>query len=116
MLVDCCQGISLINFLPVITCAGRDRQGKVAHEITYKRCCSTKHQYYYGMKLHALTLRRKGKIPFPDSPMFIPAKDNDLTAFKQICGDYICDTTIFGDKIYADFEYFNDDKKQKQNI
>ncbi len=30
--------------------------------------------------------------------------------------DYISDAIIFGDKIYSDFEYFNDDKKQKQHI
>ena len=45
-----------------------------------------------------------------------PAADNDLTVFKQARGDYISDTVIFGDKIYSDFEYFNDDKKQKRNI
>lgn len=72
--------------------------------------------YFYGLKLHALILRRKGDCPFPDSMMLTPARDNDPTAFKQTRGDYISDTVIFGDKIYADFEYFNDDKKQKQNI
>jgi hypothetical protein len=39
--------------------------------------------YYYGLKLHALTLHREGTIPFPDSLMLTPAQDNDLTAFKQ---------------------------------
>ena len=63
-----------------------------------------------------LLREREGKIPFPDSLMFTPAQDNDLTVFKQAWGDYICDTVIFGDKIYSDFEYFNDDRKQKQNI
>ncbi|MDD4593172.1 MAG: transposase [Parabacteroides sp.] len=116
MPVDCDKGISLIDSLPVMTCAGRNRQGKVAREITSKGYCSTKNQYYYGLKLHALTLRREGKIPFPDSLMFTPAEDNDLTAFKQLWGDHICNTRIFGDKIYSDFEYFSDDKKQKQNI
>ena len=48
--------------------------------------------------------------------MFTPARDNDLTVFKQAWGDYISDTVIFGDKIYSDFEYFSDNKKQKQNI
>ena len=114
--VDCDRGISLIDSLPVMTCAGRNRQGKVASEITSKGYCSTKNQYYYGMKLHALTLRREGKIPFPESLMFTSAEDNDLTVFKQIWGDHICNTRIFGDKIYSDFEYFSDSKKQKQNI
>jgi hypothetical protein len=72
--------------------------------------------YCYGLKLHALTLRREGTIPFPKSLMVTPAEDNDLTVFKQARGDYISDTVIFGDKIYSDFEYFNDDKKQNRNI
>ncbi len=110
------KGISLIDSLPVMTCAGRNRQGKIAREITSKGYCSTKNRYYYGLKLHALTLRREGKIPFPDSLMFTPAEDNDLTTFKQLWGDHICNTRIFGDKIYSDFEYFSDNKKQKQNI
>jgi hypothetical protein len=44
--------------------------------------------------------------------MITPAEDNDLTVFKQARGDHISDTVILEDKIYADFEYFNDDKKQ----
>lgn len=31
--------------------------------------------YYQGLKLHALTSRREGKIPFPDSLMFTTAQD-----------------------------------------
>lgn len=62
--VDCDRSISLIDSLPVMTCAGRNRQGKVASEITSKGYCSTKNPYYYGMKLHALTLRRE-KVKFP---------------------------------------------------
>ena len=116
MPADCNKGISLVDSLPIITCAGRNRQGKVAREITAKGYCSTKNMYCYGLKLHALTLRREGTIPFPKSLMITPAEDNDLTVFKQARGDYVFDTVIFGDKIYADFEYFNDDKKQKQNI
>ncbi len=116
MPADCDRGISLVDSLPVITCAGRHRKGKVAREITAKGYCSTKNQYYYGLKLHALTSRREGTIPFPESLMVTPAEDNDLTVFKQAWGDYISNTVIFGDKIYSDFEYFNADKKQKQNI
>ena len=98
MPADCDRGISLVDSLPVITCAGRNRQGKVAREIISKGYCSTKNRYYYGLKLHALALRREGTIPFPDSLMLTPAGDNDLTAFKQVWGDHICDTVIFGDK------------------
>lgn len=116
MPADCDKGIPLVDSIPIITCAGRNRQGKVAREITSNGYCSTKNRYCYGLKLHALTLHRKGTIPFPEALMFTSAQDNDLTAFKQVRGDNISNTRIFGDKIYADFEYFNDNKKQKQHI
>ena len=113
---DCNLDISLVDSFPIITCAGRNRVGKVATEITNKGFCSTKNQYYYGLKLHALAFRRPKRIPFPESLIFTGAGENDLTAFKQIWGDNISNRTIFGDKIYSDFEYFSDQKKQKQNI
>lgn len=113
---DCDFDVSLVDSMPVITCAGRNRVAKVAKEITTKGYCSTKNQYYYGLKLHALAFRRKGTIPFPESITYTPAEDNDLTVFKQNWGDIIANRMIFGDKIYSDFEYFNDNKKQSQNI
>ena len=113
---DCDFDISLVDSMPIITCSGRNREAKVAREIVDKGFCSTKNQHYYGLKLHALAFRRKGTIPFPESIIFTSAEDNDLTIFKQNLGDAIYDRTIFGDKIYSDFEYFNQDKKQTQNI
>ena len=116
MPADCDNGVSLVDSLPIVTCADRNRKAKVAPEITSKGYCSTKNMYYHGVKLHAMTRRREGTIPFPGSLMITPAGDNDLTVFKQAWGDYIRDTMIFGDKIYSDFEYFNENRKQKQNI
>jgi len=113
---DCNFDVSLVDSFPIITCAGRNRVGKVAREITNKGFCSTKNQYYYGLKLHALAFRRPKKIPYPESIVFSGAEENDLTVFKQIWGDEILNRTIFGDKIYSDFEYFNEQKRQKQNI
>jgi len=106
----------LVDSMPIITCAGRNRVAKVAPEITNKRYCSTKNQYYYGLKLHALAFRRKGKLPFPESQIFTPAEENDLTVLKQAWGENINNRTIFGDKIYSDFEYFDDQKTQDQKI
>ena len=68
------------------------------------------------MKLHALAFRRKGRIPFPESLILTPAQDNDLTVFKQAWGDNLFNRVIFGDKIYSDFEYFNDTKRKNQNL
>jgi len=75
-----------------------------------------RNQYYYGLKLHALAFRRPKRIPFPESLFFSAAQENDLTVFKQIWGDTIQNRTIFGDKIYSDFEYFNEQRMKKQNI
>lgn len=113
---DCDLDISLVDSMPIITCAGRNREAKVAREIVNKGFCSTKNQYYYGLKLHALAFRRKGTIPFPESITFSSAQDNDLTIFKQSWGDTIYDRTIFGDKIYSDFEYFDESKRLNQNM
>lgn len=113
---DCDLNVSLIDSMPIITCAGRNREAKVAREIVDKGFCSTKNQYYYGLKLHALAFRRKGTIPFPESITFTSAQDNDLTVFKQKWGDVITNRNILGDKAYSDFEYFDDSKRQNQNI
>jgi hypothetical protein len=48
--------------------------------------------------------------------MVTSTEDNDLAVLKQAWGDHICDAIIFGDKMYADFKYFNDKRKQKQHI
>jgi hypothetical protein len=116
MPTDCDINVSLVDSMPIITCGGRNRTGKVAAEITNKGYCATKNQYYYGLKLHTPAFRRKGSIPFPEGLVFTPAGDNDLTAFKEAWGDTISNRMIFGDKIYSDFEFFNESKKQKENI
>ena len=113
---DCDINTSLVDSMPIITCGGRNRIAKVATEITNKGYCSTKNQFYYGLKLHTLAYRRKGTIPFPESMILTPAEENDLTVFKQVWGENIYNRSIFGDKIYSDFEYFDQQKQHKQNI
>lgn len=39
-----------------------------------------------------------------------------MTVFKQNWGDAITNRNIFGDKAYSDFEYFDDSKRQNQNL
>lgn len=104
--LDCDLGVSLTDSMPIITCAGRNKTGKVAPEITSKGYCSTKNMYYFGMKLHVLNFRRPGSIPFPEQVMFTTAKENDLTVAKQLWGDSLCDRIVFADKAYTDKDYF----------
>ena len=61
---NCDSLVSLIDSMLIITCAGRNKTGKVATEITSKGYCSTKNLYYFGMKLHEIAVRRKGIVPF----------------------------------------------------
>jgi hypothetical protein len=111
----CDTGVAIVDSMPIITCSAA-RKSKVAREVTSKGYCSVKHMYYYGSKLHALALRRKGTIPFPESFALTAAEENDLSVFKQSWGERIRDRMVFGDKIYSDTGYFNDLKLKTQNI
>jgi hypothetical protein len=101
---DCDYSKSLLDSLPIMTCSGK-RSAKVARELTDKTFCSTKNQWYFGLKLHALAFRVPGKIPFPESLILTPASENDLNVFKQYWS-VIEHRTFFGDKIYHDSNYF----------
>ena len=105
---DCDAMNSLVDSMPIVTCKGKNREGKVAKEITSKGYCSTKNMYYYGMKLHVVGHRRKKTLPFPEIIALTDASENDLTVFKRECMPYLQGKTIFGDKIYNDLSYFND--------
>lgn len=63
-----------------------------------------------------MAFRKPKRILFLESLIFSGAEENDLTVFKQIWGDKISNITIFGDNIYLDSEYFNEQKTQKRNI
>jgi hypothetical protein len=112
---DCDEQISLTDSLPIITCKGKNKKGKVAREVVDKGYCSTKNMWYYGLKLHVLAFRRPGTIPFPEFIGLTAASENDLTAFKELYGDKIYNRVIYGDKIFSDEPYF-DSKDEQQNI
>lgn len=79
---DCDPLISIVDSMPIVTCKGKNREGKVATEITSKGYCSTKNMSYYGMELHMVGQRREGTIPFPEMTVLTPALENGLTVFK----------------------------------
>ena len=99
---------SIVDSMPVITCAGRNRKGKVAREIADKGFCSTKNMYYYGVKIHLLAHRVKGNIPFPEMLSISAASENDSTVFKRDFVDYLTNKTVFADKIYQDVPFYQD--------
>lgn len=112
---DCDEDTLIVDSMPIMTCCGRNRKGKVAREIADKGYCSTKNQYYYGLKLHLVGYRRKGHLPFPYQIALSSASENDLTVFKRECVPSIAGKTIFADKIYRDNPYWNGEREVKSN-
>lgn len=111
----CDKDTLIVDSMPIMTCTGRNRTGKVAPEIADKGYCSTKNQYYYGMKLHLVGMRVKGHIPFPHQLVLSPASENDLTVFKRECVPSIAVKTIFADKIYRDNDFWSEEGSRKSN-
>lgn len=105
---DCNPIISIVDSMPIVTCKGKNREGKVAKEITSKGYCSTKNMYYYGMKLHLVGQKIDRKLPYPEIITLTSAEENDLAVFKRECVPYLYGKTILGDKIYSDSSFFND--------
>lgn len=112
---DCDEDTLIVDSMPIMTCCGRNRKGKVAREIADKGYCSTKNQYYYGLKLHLVGYRRKGHLPFPYQIVLSSASENDLTVFKRDCVPAIAGKKIFADKIYRDNPYWNAEREVKSN-
>ncbi len=111
---ECSSEFALLDSMPIVTCSGK-RAGKVAREMTDKSYCSTKNMWYFGVKLHALNRYNKGTLPYPESIVMSKASQNDLSIFKENWAT-VANTTFFGDKIYADNDFFDDLYKQKQSV
>lgn len=94
--------IRLMDALPIrIAHAKRSSGARVAAELANKGYCASKGEYYYGVKLHVLGLRRPGTLPVPTYLGLTPASDHDLTAFRQIASQ-IQGGEVYVDKAYAD--------------
>lgn len=54
------------------------------------------------MKLHAVVVRRFGRLPLPVSLMFSGASQHDLPAVKQILEDHanLKSGNLYADKVY----------------
>ena len=102
---DCDSMKSLVDSMSIITCAGKNRVGKVPTEITSKGYCLTKNMYYFGLKLHAVAFRRKGTIPFPEMLILSTADENDSTVFKRECVGNLNNREIYANKIYSDIPF-----------
>jgi hypothetical protein len=94
----------LIDSMPVMLAKGsRSSAARVAPEVADKGFCVSKQSYYYGMKLHAIALRRRQQLPLPALLHLSRASQHDLTALRELNPD-LGECVLFGDKAYADEE------------
>jgi hypothetical protein len=94
----------LIDSLPITLAKWpRCAAARVAAEVADQGYCSTKRSYYYGVKLHAIALRRPQALPLPALLHLGPASQHDLQALRELSPD-LGSCYLFGDKAYADEE------------
>lgn len=98
---------------PVVTCCHK-RAGKVARELTDKGYCATKKLHFYGVKVHAIGLRRPSLMPIPQYLEVTQASVHDLTALRNILENMDADVSIF-DKAYAD-KTLAEQMKKRNNV
>ena len=95
----------IVDSCPIIlakdSCSGSTR---VARELCEKSYNSSRNEWYYGMKLHAVVARRPGLLPLPLALMTSDAAQHDLPAAKQILNDYL--PLRYG-RLYADKAYID---------
>lgn len=82
----------------------RSNRAKVAPGLCGKGYCSSRNEYYYGVKLHTFATRHTGTLPAPCSMMVSSASENDLTVARWImedCQPFRCGI-LYADKAYTD--------------
>ena len=95
----------IVDSCPIILAKGpRSGQGKVARELCEKSYNSSRKEWYYGIKLHAVVARKPGSLPIPLSLMASGAAQHDLPAAKQIMEDhfFLRSGKLYADKAYVD--------------
>ena len=94
----------LIDSMPVMLAKGRrSNRARVAKEVADLGFCASKQSSYYGVKLHAIALRRTKKLPLPALLHLSRAWQHDLAALRELNPD-LGESVLFGDKAYADEE------------
>lgn len=95
----------IVDSCPIILAKGpRSGHAKVARECCEKSYNSSKKEWYYGIKLHAIVARRPNRLPLPRSLMASGAAHHDLPVAKQIVEDHI---SIRQGRLYADKAYID---------
>ena len=95
----------IVDSCPIILAKGsRSGQARVARELCEKSYNSSRKEWYYGIKLHAVVAHKPGHLPIPLSLMASGAAQHDLPAAKQILEDHLFlkHGKLYADKAYAD--------------
>ena len=99
--IDFSQIDYILDSMPVIVAKEkRSNSAVTAGEICNKGYCSSKGEYYYGVKLHALVQKQYQALPNLFAAWVTPASEADLPAARQTL-DFISDINLFADKAYA---------------
>lgn len=94
----------LIDSLPVMLAKGtRCSTARVAPEVADKGFCASKSSFYYGVKIHAIALRRSNQLPLPALLHLSRASQHDLSTLREL-NPALGECVLFGDKAYADEE------------
>ncbi len=100
----------LIDSLPVMLAqaarsttarqAARSTTARVAAPIADKGFCASKNAFYYGVKLHAVVVRRHAQLPIPQQLWLSRASQHDLSVLREV-NPALGNCGLFGDKAFA---------------
>ena len=95
----------------------RSNRAKVAGELCTMTRNPIRKQWYYGVKLHIIAMRRPGRLPIPCAMYIGSASLCDLWAAKQMVNDCapISNGTMFADRAYIDAKW-TEELKLRYNI
>ena len=75
----------IVDFCPIILAKqARSGAAKAAEDYCDKSYNSSRKEYSYGVKLHAIAIRMPGSLPVPETLMISKASVFDLTAAKMM--------------------------------
>ena len=97
----------IVDSLPIwLARLGRADHAKVAREICGKTYNSSRKEWYYGVKLHAVVQDRHKTLPTLLVAHLSPANAHDLPNAKQAMELFgLWDGILFGDKAYVDEQW-----------
>lgn len=95
----------------------RSNRAKVAGELCTMTRNPIRKQWYYGVKLHIIAMRRPGRLPIPCAMYIGSASLCDLWAAKQMVNDCapVSNGTMFADRAYIDAKW-TEELKLRYNI